>query len=65
MPSEDIIEDGWLRGLPFNVLVSVWVKQQPDFMAGIREGVKAVKEGRVRPWDEVERELFPEPHRRS
>ncbi len=59
MPSEDIIEDGWLRGLPFNVLVATWVKAQPEMMAGIREGVAAMKEGRVRPWEEVERELFP------
>ena len=57
MPGEDIVEDGWLRGLPFSVLVSVWVKAQPEMMAGIREGVKAAKEGRVTPWEEVKREL--------
>ena len=30
----------------------------PERLQGIREGVKAVKEGRVRPWSEVEAEMF-------
>ncbi len=48
---------GWLHGLPFNDLVAAWVKAQPEMVAGIREGVKAMKEGRVTPWEDVEREL--------
>ena len=32
-----------------------------DFYAlkGIKEGVAAMKEGRVKPWEDVERELWP------
>ena len=30
----------------------------PEMLQGIREGVKAVKEGRIRPWSEVGAELF-------
>lgn len=53
----DTAGGGWLRGLPFSVLVSTWVKAQPEMVAGIREGVKAMKEGRVTPWEDVEKEL--------
>ncbi len=33
------------------------VRADPEFMAGVREGVKAMKEGRMTPWSEVTKEL--------
>ena len=30
----------------------------PEFLAGVRTGVAALKEGRITPWEDVERELF-------
>ena len=36
------------------------LKSLSKLLRDIREGVKAVNEGRVRPWEEVEKELFPE-----
>lgn len=33
------------------------VRNDPVFMAGIREGLKAQAEGRVTPWSEVKKEL--------
>lgn len=29
----------------------------PKFMAELREGVRAVKEGRITPWEDVKKEL--------
>ncbi len=37
--------------------VAACVKADPEFMAGIREGLRARREGRMRPWSEVEKEL--------
>ena len=34
------------------------LKSLTELLRGIREGVKALNEGRIRPWDEVEKELF-------
>jgi hypothetical protein len=34
------------------------LKSLSELLRGIREGVKDVKEGRVRPWAEVKKELF-------
>lgn len=34
------------------------MKSLSELLHGIREGVKAVNEGRVRPWSEVEKEIF-------
>lgn len=33
------------------------LKASPDFLEGIRAGVAALREGRITPWEEVEREL--------
>jgi predicted transcriptional regulator len=33
------------------------VRNDPEFMAGVREGLKARAEGRVTPWSEVKKEL--------
>ena len=35
------------------------LKPLSKLLRDIHEGVKAANEGRVRPWDEVEKELFP------
>ena len=32
----------------------------PKCLLGIKKGVAAVKDGKVRPWEEVEKELFAE-----
>ena len=33
------------------------MKSLTELLRGIREGVKALNEGRIRPWSEVEKEL--------
>jgi hypothetical protein len=33
------------------------MRSDPEFMAGVREGVEAAKEGRFRSWDTIKREL--------
>jgi len=35
------------------------LKSLSELLRQIREGVKAANEGRIRPWEEVEKELFP------
>ena len=34
-----------------------------EFLRGIREGVKAANEGRTTPWEDVEKELWPDKER--
>jgi len=36
------------------------LRNDPAFRESVRLGVQAVKEGRVTPWSEVEKELFPQ-----
>ena len=37
--------------------LALFVRADKEFMDGIKNGVKACKEGRVQPWSEVKREL--------
>ena len=37
--------------------IAEYVKADKEFMDGIRKGVRACCEGRVRPWAEVKKEL--------
>lgn len=37
--------------------MAMWVKQSPDLMAGIKRGVAAFRQGNVRPWKDVKRDL--------
>lgn len=37
--------------------LAVTLKQDPEFMAGVRRGILAFKQGRMIPWTQVKKEL--------
>ena len=43
--------------LAFGEYVAQYIRDSSDFMEGIRRGLLALREGKVRPWKEVKREL--------
>lgn len=43
--------------MAFSAYVAEYMKAAPDFIEGTRRGIAAVKEGRVRRWAEVRKEL--------
>ena len=47
----EVIEKG--HGVSLNDHIVEYIKADKDFMEGIRKGVKACKEGRVRRWAEI------------
>ena len=53
MPS--VIEKG--DNVSLNDHIAEYIKADKDFIGGIRKGVKACKEGKVRPWVEIKEEL--------
>jgi hypothetical protein len=44
-----LLNEDDLLNLPFDQYVAAYIKANPDFMAGVRNGLRAVAEGRVRP----------------
>jgi len=36
--------------------IAEYIKADKEFMGGMRKGVRACKEGRVRPWSEIKEE---------
>ena len=46
-----------LLSLPFNEYMAIYIRHDAEFMAGIRRGLKELKEGKIRPWEEIRREL--------
>ena len=45
------------RPEPFPEYMARFVRTSPDFLSGVRTGIAALKEGRITPWEDVEREL--------
>lgn len=43
--------------LPFPEYVAAYVKSSSDLLSAIGEGLADYKAGRVRPWEEIKREL--------
>jgi len=43
--------------LSINDCLANHIKSDSDFMDGIRRGLKDCKEGRVRPWSQIKKEL--------
>lgn len=43
--------------VPFGEYMARYLRDDDDFMAGVRRGLKAVREGKVRPWAEIRKEL--------
>ena len=37
--------------------IAIYMRADRDFVDGIRKGVKDCKEGRVRPWSEIKKEM--------
>ena len=46
-----------LLSLPFNEYLAVYIRHDAEFMAGIRGGLKDLKEGKIQPWSEIRKEL--------
>jgi len=46
-----------LLSLPFNKYLAVYIRHDAEFMAGIRRGMKDLKEGKIQPWSEIRKEL--------
>ena len=46
-----------LLEMPFNEYLAFYIRHDDEFMAGIRRGMKAVREGKIRPWSEIRAEL--------
>jgi hypothetical protein len=51
-----VVADGPAK-VPFSAYVADYMKHSPDFLEGIEAGVKAAKEGRVRRWADVKKDL--------
>ena len=51
-----IIKEGKREEVSLNDHIAEYIKADIDFMDGMRKGVKACKEGRVRLWSEIKRE---------
>lgn len=45
------------HNITLNDCLANYIKSDSDFMDGIRRGLKACKEGRVKPWSQIKREL--------
>ena len=43
--------------IPFNRYVADYMMVNKDLISGIREGMKARREGRIRDWKDIKREL--------
>jgi len=46
-----------LLSFPFNEYLAVYIRHDTEFMAGIRRGLKDLKEGKIQPWSEIRKEL--------
>ena len=57
MPAELALREAARSAEPFPEYLARYMKASPSFMDGIRRGVTAFKEGRISPWEDVEREL--------
>ena len=43
--------------VPFGEYIARYLRDDDEFMAGVRRGLKERREGRLIPWSEVKREL--------
>ncbi len=58
MPSSLILEQTEDRTrVPFPEYVAYYVKASVDFVEGIGRGLAAYRAGRIRPWDDIKRDL--------
>ncbi len=57
MPADLALKEA-RRPEPFSEYMAKYVRISPDFLSGARAGIAALNEGRIRPWEDVERELF-------
>lgn len=45
------------REVPFNRYVADYMIHNKDLLTGIREGLEARRQGKVRPWRDIKKEL--------
>lgn len=50
-------EEIYTYDIPVNEYIVHYIKNNKDLMLGIRRGVSDLKNGKVRPWSEIKKEL--------
>ena len=48
---------GKVHGVTFHEHVSSYIRGSHDFMGGIRRGLADCREGRIKPWSKIKKEL--------
>ena len=54
-PDADLTERP--TSVPFGEYIARYLRDDEEFMAGVRRGLAAYREGKFRPWSEIKREL--------
>lgn len=55
--ADESLDEGIPADWVFAPGMAEWAKAHPEIVAGLREGLKDYREGRMRPWEDVKKEL--------